>query len=89
MNSALVVVNKGIGARKYKPDMPVVRPPNQERRRAIVTVNFKDLAVPMRLMAVTSFDDKTVSDCCPHRCLLFSNLLVLPFTIFPGAVAGR
>ena len=75
MNFVLVVVNKAVWAGKYEPGMPVVRPSNQERRPAIVSVNFEDLPVPIRFVAGSCFHDKTVSDYCAHRCLLLSHEL--------------
>jgi hypothetical protein len=89
MNFVLVVVNKAVWAGKYEPGMPVVRPSNQERRPAVVSVNFEDLAVPTRLVAVSRFHYKTVSDYGAHRCLLLSHELNRSCnSMFPWEVAG-
>jgi hypothetical protein len=60
------MLDRRVTRREEEPDMAVVAPLHEVRRRAIVTMNLEDLRVAVGLADVMSLDDQSVSYRCLH-----------------------
>jgi hypothetical protein len=63
------MLDRRVTRREEEPDVAVVAPLHEVRRRAIITMNLEDLRVAVRLADVMSLDDQPVSYRCLHRAL--------------------
>lgn len=66
---ALEVFDGRVRAGEEEPFVPVVAPPNEERRAAVLAVHLEDLRIAVVLADMVTLDHQAVSDLCSHRVL--------------------